>query len=101
MDWRKGCVLAVGLLTGGTGCVQTSGARPGETAQQPSKKSSANLSLAEGRLLENQSTVPDTPSQMARMLRDQARQSYKQALDQDPKNVEAELAMARLAGADG
>jgi tetratricopeptide (TPR) repeat protein len=83
------------MLAGGVGCLQT-GARPGT-----SKESQVNLSLAEGRLMESNAAVADTPAQMQRDLRERSRQAFRKALELDAKNVEAVLALARLSAADG
>jgi tetratricopeptide (TPR) repeat protein len=107
MDCRGAWVLALVLLTGGVGCVQTNSQQVGDNhngndlAQQGGKKPSANLYLAQGRLFEGNSRVADVPPQLQQSMRDQARMSYSQALDQEPKNLEALLSLARLAEVEG
>jgi tetratricopeptide (TPR) repeat protein len=109
MDCRKAWVLAVLLLTGGVGCLQTTAPQTVDTrkdadqAQRPplSKKSTANLTLADGRLLESTANAAATPPPLQTKMREQARQAYRKVLDLDPKNLDAELALARLAVADG
>src|SRR4051812_35148954 len=109
MDCRRAWWLALVLITGGAGCIQSDGQKAPDNRREVdaaggapiSKKSSANLFLAQARLFERNAAVPDAPAQYQQSVREQARQAYRQALELDPKNVEPLLALGRLADIEG
>ena len=109
MDWRSACVLAMVLLIGGVGCLETrpvaqsrcpQGSGPGP-ANARSQKVHAHLFVAYAQMQENNADQPNVPEQTQQQLREDARLAYQKALDAEPKNPDALVALGRLASRAG
>jgi tetratricopeptide (TPR) repeat protein len=112
MDGRKSLVLALGLITGGLGCVGSSSfTRPSEdlsktqtaTADQggPKDKPRASTWVAFGDFKESLAVNPELPQATRQTERVAAIRAYQKALETDPKCLRAYAGLARLYGSAG
>ena len=112
MDNRslRGRLATRSLLTSGVGCLETGASslspenrKEVDLAQRPpeAKKSSAHLFVAYGQMQENNANASNVPEQIQQQLREEGRQAYMKALEAEPKNPEALVALGRLASIAG
>jgi tetratricopeptide (TPR) repeat protein len=108
MDCRRVfSLLALGLLGTCAGCV-TEPMVPGGSAERlagmdirklrepPRRKPSGDLCLAYGRLAENSADQPGLDEVQRAKLQEEARKAYQRALELDPRNKAAYLALGKL-----
>lgn len=106
MDCRRSVVLALALLTGALGCSLRKPSPlpplPGPTddmvpqRQLTSRQPKAKTCVAIGQLKESEAEAPQRAPNECEALREQALKAYQQALQLDPKNLQAAQALARL-----
>jgi tetratricopeptide (TPR) repeat protein len=113
MDWRRSLVVVLSLLGSVTGCSLTGAqlaplkaegspafadagtdARP--PRELPKREPKAKTCVEYGKFREDEARAPGrTPAEQEALL-DQARRMYQQALQVEPKNLEAARSLARL-----
>jgi tetratricopeptide (TPR) repeat protein len=97
MDCRRTLVVALGLLAAAGGCLPSAGlSTVSSDADHPKKQPKPATLIALGRLSEEAASDPKNGPAEQERLRDQARQSYQDALKLDPNNLDAFTCLAYL-----